>query len=197
MTGMRKVFLEIALLALTAASANAQTLTPAGTGLSMALTAVGGYTTSDVSGRSRNHTGVSPRLEIAFATSPRLGLLAASHRRRVSMDDVDFEIGSIELGVRYTGRPGAAWRPFAEAGMARRHFSYEELIDISSVKLGPWVGVGGQWRPHGHWSAEAAFNFGALAFDRFRAGGVTQELRSVYTRLTGLRIGARYWVSAR
>lgn len=201
MLTIRKVLVAVVAVPLAGAAIGlplrAQSLTPAGTGLSVAVTAVAGYTTTDLSGRSRSHTGLSPRIEAAFATSPRLAVLGASNRRRVSVDDLAFEVGSIELGVRYTGRPGTAWRPFGEVGMARRHFSYGELIEVTSVKLGPWVGIGGQWRPRGHWSGEAVYNFGALAFDRFRADGVTQELQSVYTRLTGVRVGVRYWITNR
>lgn len=185
------------LLIIARPSLRAQSLTPAGTGFSIAGTVVGGYTTTDISGRSRNHAGLSPRVEAAFASSSRLAVLGAVNSRHVVVDDIAFDVASIELGVRYTARAGSAWRPFGEIGMARRDFGYADAIEVTSVKLGPWVGLGGQWRPRGHWSAEAAFNFGALAFDRFRAGGVTQELRSVYTRLTGLRAGARYWMSAR
>ena len=194
---MRSLLLAITLLPLASRLLPAQTLTPSGVGLSLSATIVAGHTTTDISGRSRNHAGLSPRIEAAFATSPRLAVLAAVHRRQVEVDDFGFDVASVELGVRYTARAGSRWRPFGEVGMARRDFAYGDAIDITAVKLGPWVGIGGQYRPRGHWSAEAAFNFGALTFDQFRADGVTQNMQTVYTRLTGLRMGGRYWLTAR
>ena len=193
---MRSIIVACCIVPLLTHAVQAQTLVPSGTGLSVALTGVIGVTNVDLPGK-HDKVGFSPRAEIGFATSPRLSVLGAWHRRQLQLDRVPLEIGSLELGVRYTGRPGTTLRPFAEAGMARRNFAYGSESVITAIKLGPWIGLGTQWRPVRHWSAEAALDFGAVDFDRFRVDGIARELQPVSARLTGVRLGGRYWLNAR
>lgn len=177
--------------------AQSAALSPSGIGVSLAVGGTLTAVTTDLSGSNRTGTSGAPRVEVSLAATPRLALLAAISSQAVRIDRTAFDLGAVDLGLRYTGRIGARGRPFAELGMARRTFRYGTAPTIESTNLGPSAALGVSWRAAGHWAVEAAGTAGTSTFDQFTADGIGRQLQPVRVRLAGLRLTLRYWLASR
>ena len=176
---------------------HAQALAPSGTGVSFAVAGLGGLMRTDITGAMASTTAHAPRLEASFGATPRLGVLAAWSPQAVTIDGERFTIANLELGLRYTGRVGRVWRPFADVGMARRGFRYDTPLVIRATTLSPWAAAGLVRRGSGHLGVELALTAAPSTFDQFTVDDVIQTLQAVHTRFMGARAGLRYWVHHR
>ncbi len=175
----------------------AQALAPAGTGVSVGMAGLAGVMRSDITGTMASAASRAPRLEASFGATPRLGVMAAWSTQAVTIDREQFTIASLELGLRYAGRVGRVWRPFADVGMARRGFRYDTPLAIRATTLSPWAAAGLARRGSGHLGVELAVTAAPSTFDQFTVDDVIQTLQPVRTRFIGARAGLRYWVRDR
>ena len=181
----------------TSVDLRAQALAPAGTGVSVAVAGLAGVMRTDITGTMASATSRAPRLEASFGATPRLGVVAAWSPQAVTIDQERFTLVNLELGLRYAGRVGRVWRPFADVGMARRGFRYDTPLAIRATTLSPWVAAGLVRRGSGHLGVELAVTAAPSTFDQFTVDDVIQTLQPVRTRFIGARAGLRYWVRDR
>lgn len=190
--------LSALLVLLVAPDLGAQQLRPSGTGLSVAVTASAVRATAESRGISTASTGMAPRFEVSYGATPRLSLTGAFVTRGARIEDADYDVRSVDLGLRYLGHAGSRWRPFGEAGFGVRRFSLDGANGtITATNVGPFAAAGYVWFPGGAFALEAAATFGRVSFDSWRVDGAPTALASVSHQELGIRAGARWFLRAR
>ncbi|MFO0095528.1 MAG: hypothetical protein ACK54K_14615 [Gemmatimonadaceae bacterium] len=177
----------------------AQSLRPSGTGFSLSAAASLAQVTTDLAGRDASSGSATWRADVQYGVTPRLALVGALSVRASAQAGDALAVRSVDLGVRYLARAGAAVRPFAEAGFGVRRFSTNTVggVEVSAQNTGPWAAAGVLALVQGHWAVEGAATYGAVRFENWRAGGVAPVLQPVNYREVGARLGVRYFVRVR
>ncbi len=186
------------LLALSAGSAHAQRLLPSTTGFSVA--ASGTY--ANTSAKSQDITSTTgrfaPRAELSYGVTPRLSLVGAYVTRGATIEGQNFDVRSVDVGLRYLGFAGRVMRPFVEGGLAVRGFNLESPVgNVSSTKVGPWGAAGYMWFAGGGFAVEAAGTYGRVTFNNWRVADTPAALAPVEHRELGVRAGARWFFRSR
>lgn len=186
------------LLAVSAGTADAQRLLPSTTGFSVA--ASGTY--ANASAKSEDITSTmgrfAPRAELSYGVTPRLSLVGGIVQRGAMIEGQDYEVRSIDLGLRYLGFAGRVVRPFVEGGLAVRTFNLASQVgNVSSTNVGPWGAAGYMWFAGGGLAVEAAATYGRVTFNNWRVAETPAALAPVEHRELGVRAGARWFFRSR
>ncbi len=189
------------LLAATAAvslPAQAQVLRPSTTGLSVAAGAGMARATSETDGISETVNRIIPRVEVAYGVTPRFSMLIALSRSTPRVDDADYSVRNVDMGVRYLGYVGRPLRPFVEGGLSIRKFSLTDNgPELTSQDVGAWGAAGGMWFPGSRVALEAAATYGRVQFESWRSAGTAPTIRPVTLTEFGVRAGIRIFARAR
>ena len=178
--------------------AQAQTLRPSTTGLSVAVTATSARATSETDGDESTSNGFIPRLDSSYGATPRFSLVASIGRSAPVLDGTDYSVRNVDLGMRYLGYAGRAVRPFVEGGLSVRKFSLDNSFgDITSQDVGPWVAAGGMWFPGSRVALEGALTYSSVQFESWRVPVGSPNLLPVTLREVGVRAGLRLFQRAR
>ena len=181
-----------------APTAAAQRLMPSTTGLSVAATASVARPSAESQGVTTSVVRFAPRAELSYGATARVSLVGAVARRGGVLEGQDYNVRSVDMGLRYLGYVGRAMRPFAEGGLAVRKFSLDaQAGEINATNVGPWAALGYMWFPGGSFALEAAGTFGRVTFQNWRVAGNAAELAPLVHQEYGVRAGARWFFRAR
>ncbi|MFN5582947.1 MAG: hypothetical protein ACK5BA_10610 [Gemmatimonas sp.] len=181
-----------------AAPLPAQGLRPSTTGLSVAASAGLARATSETDGTSGTVTEIVPRIEVAYGVTPRFSMLIALSRSTPRVDDADYSVRNVDMGVRYLGYAGRPLRPFVEGGLSIRKFSLTDNGPaLTSQDVGAWGAAGGMWFPGARIALEAAATYGRVQFESWRADGLAPTIRPVTLTEIGVRAGVRLFARPR
>lgn len=187
----------VALFAI-APSAAAQRLMPSTTGLSVAATASVARPSAESQGVTSSAVRFAPRAELSYGATARVSLVGAVASRGGVLEGQEFQVRSVDMGLRYLGYVGRPLRPFAEGGLAVRQFSLDgQPGEITSTNVGPWAALGYMWFPGGAFAIEAAGTFGRVTFESWRVAGTGTQLAPLVHQEFGVRAGARWFFRAR
>lgn len=176
----------------------AQRLLPSTTGISLAGSVGVVRSSAESQGITTSSQRTARRGELAYGVSPRVSIVAALGTRTAQIEEQDFDVRSVDMGVRYLGFAGRAMRPFAEGGLSVRTFSLEATVgEVRATNVGPWAAAGYMFFPGGGFALEVAATYGRVTFENWRAGGNAVALAPVGYRELGVRAGARWFVRGR
>lgn len=176
----------------------AQTLRSSTTGLSVAASVGGARAASETDGVSESVLEPIPRLELAYGVTSRFSLLIAVGKSMPRVDDTDYSVRNVDIGVRYLGYVARPLRPFVEGGLSIRRFSMgDNAAKLTSQDVGAWGAAGGMWFPTSRFAFEAAATYGRVQFESWRSEGTVPNIRPLTLTEFGVRVGARIFARTR